>query len=101
MRDVLENEAEALEVRAQEVSRDEAADADQKLEAWRTRAEMFQGASPKKVVSRLLTYEPEQAAIILQLLDTETANGLLAEIPDDRWKQYSDAYAEALPLTED
>lgn len=101
MRDVLENEADALAVRSQEVARDETAEVERNLAAWQKRADFFEGASPKKVVSRLLEYEPEQAATILQLLDSKTANGLLAAIPEDRWKEYGDAYAEAAPVTND
>jgi flagellar motility protein MotE (MotC chaperone) len=101
MRDVLENEADALAVRSQEVARDEAAEVERNLSAWRKRADFFKGASPKKVVSRLLEYEPQEAATILQLLDPKTANGLLAALPEDRWKEYGDAYAEAAPLTTD
>lgn len=98
MRDVLEAEAVALELRAEEVSRDEQVEATRNLGAWKKRAELFKGASAKKVVDRLMEYEPDEAAILLQLLDTKTANELLSAIDKGRWKAYQDAYAEAPPL---
>lgn len=84
-----------LEQRKGELDRDQAAQEALEKESWKSLASIFADGKAKVLVSKLTQYEPESAAKILRALPDARAAELLAEIPDDRYIAYTEAYRKA------
>lgn len=95
IRTQLESWEAELAARDAELDRDESARAAREAERWGTLAELFADGDPEELSTRLLEYEPEDAARVLAALGAERARALLAALPEARWKDYAEAYSRA------
>jgi hypothetical protein len=56
-------------------------------------ARLFEVGDAEELRDRLLAYSATEAARILSNLDGERAAELLNALPDDKWKEYVDAFS--------
>ncbi len=84
-----------LEQRQTDFVRSEAEQVAREKESWRSLAQIFVEGKAKTLVSRLTQYEPHNAAKILRALPDARAAELLAEVPSDRYIEYTEAYRKA------
>jgi len=94
IRNELERYEEDLNLRAAEVSRDEAVEEKTTSARWAEVADLFVAGDAEDQAKRLMRYDPAEAAQILTQLDKERASSLLNALPDDKWKMYVDAYSD-------
>jgi hypothetical protein len=93
LRNGFESLEHELDLREQEVVRDEET-ADQRATLkWQEMGKVFADLDAEVAATRLISYEPTDAARILLGMDETTATSILNAIPD-RWKEYLDAYTE-------
>ena len=97
MRDRLMAFESELDLREQEVVRDEDAAAENAQVKWIETATVFAELEPITAGQRLIEYDPEDAAKILRAMDPTIATEILTVIPEDKWKVYIEAYAELKP----
>ncbi|MBI1382990.1 MAG: hypothetical protein GC161_18115 [Planctomycetaceae bacterium] len=93
LRDEFEAREAALELRAQEVQRDESAKDEAEAARWGKLGRLLAGLEPKDAGQRLLQHSPEDAARILGSLEPAKAAQILMALPKESWAAYSDAYA--------
>jgi hypothetical protein len=84
-----------LEARQTELDRDDAAKAAKEKASWKSVATTFLEGKTKVLVPKLLEYPAPEAAKILRAMPEARAAELLAEIPSDRYVEYSEAYRKA------
>lgn len=102
----LELQEAELDLRAQEVRRDEKAEDEFRQKQLRAVAKIIQTKKddPAKAVPYLTPYPPEEVAIILASLDAKQASALLDELQKKSvikdFKPYLDAYAKAAAATD-
>lgn len=93
LRDEFEAREAALELRAQEIQRDEGAQTEAQAARWSKLGQMLAGLEPKDASQRLLQHNPGDAARILASLTPAKATEILMALPKESWVAYSDAYA--------
>ncbi len=97
MRDRLMGFEHELDLREQEIVRDEdAVDQATKLK-WAETAGVFTELEPLTAGERIVEYEPEDAAKILRAMDPAVATEILTAIAPEKWKLYLQAYSELKP----
>jgi hypothetical protein len=92
----LEERAEELDLREAEIGRAEDAKTAREEESWDTLSQLFADGDAEELSGKLLGYEPEQAARLLQRLDPDRAKELLEALPEERWQAYAEAFS-AIP----
>ena len=93
MRTGLEEFEAELEARAAEVARDEASREQRGAARWSTLAGLFEEGDAEELSTRLMEYEPADAARVLKALPDERARQLLGALPEAQWKDYAEAYS--------
>ncbi|HED67087.1 MAG TPA: hypothetical protein ENJ09_16210 [Planctomycetes bacterium] len=97
MRKHLEDYEAELDLRAQEIRRDEEAYTAKQRQVWADQATVLKALSDDLAGKRLLTYTPQEAAHILRSMEPEKATKILNAVPNDSWKEYVDAYTATEP----
>jgi len=92
----LEERAAELDLREAEIERAEDAKAAREEQSWDTLSQLFADGDAEELSGKLLGYEPEQAARLLQRLDPDRAKELLEALPEERWRAYAEAFS-AIP----
>ncbi len=65
-------------------------------ESWQKMAKLFEKGDASSLARKLSAYSPGEAAQILKHLKTERARELLEGVTGESWKQYWDAYRQAM-----
>ena len=84
-----------LMIRAEEVARDEAAEASRNDRKFQKLAELFKGLEPRAAMTKLKAYPPEEATKILLHMNEKTAVDILNSFTGDDYLLYGQAWAEA------
>ena len=92
----LEQRAAELDLREAEIGRTEDAEAAREEQGWDTLSQLFADGDAEELSGKLLGYEPEQAARLLQRLEPDRAKELLEALPEERWRAYAEAFS-AIP----
>lgn len=83
-----------LRQREAELDRDAAARNQEETKVRSRIGELFLEGDPEDLVARLMLFEPDEAALVLNTLPSDRANQLLNALQDSaRWKDYVEAYA--------
>jgi len=96
-RNQLESYQLELRGREEEVDRDEQVALEREAQSWSEIANFFESGDPKKLVSKLMQFTPEEAAKVLRALDAEQASGLINALPTESYRDYLDAYRASSP----
>ena len=96
LRTELERWQTELEQRQAEVLRDEGAKAERDAASWERMAKLFEKGEAPALAAKLGGYPPAEAALILRQLKPERARELLEGLGGESWKDYWDAYRQAL-----
>lgn len=83
----------ALDLRAQEVARDEAAESEADVARYQKLGSLLAALDPREAGGRIVQHAPEEAARILATLPSPKAAAILAALPAKDWATYSGAYA--------
>ncbi|MFT5284025.1 MAG: flagellar motility protein MotE (MotC chaperone) [Planctomycetota bacterium] len=93
IRDDLETLEEELNLRAAELGRDEDAENGPNAPRWVKIAKLFEKGEVSEHVTRLIAYEPKDAAFILSNLQAKRSSELLNAIPPAKWMEYVEAFS--------
>jgi len=94
IRTELERYEEDLNLRSAEVGQDEVAQDVTEAARWAEVSNLFASGDAEELSSRLMRYGAAEAAQILSNLDKDRATVLLNALPDDKWKEYVDAFSD-------
>ena len=97
LRQGLESWQTELDQRQTEVERDEATQAEREAESWQGMAKLFEKGEAASLARRLEAWSPGEAAELLRHLKPERARELLEALRGESWKDYWEAYRQALP----
>jgi flagellar motility protein MotE (MotC chaperone) len=97
----LEASEQDLLLRAEAVSRDEAAAGEQEERKWTKLAALFGALAPADAGVKLTAYPPAEATEILLRLDQDLALEILNTLTGDRYMEYAGAWAAASPVAPD
>lgn len=95
LRKMLEELETELDLRREEVEAAEAARQAQEIERWKRVAKWFEEGEVEELVRQLTQFSPEEAALILRNLPDARAGELLRAVPEERYREYVDAYMRA------
>lgn len=99
LRTSLEELGADLNLRAQEVARDESAAAERDDERWSNLARLFAEQPVEDAVKRIQAYPASEATRILLHLEDAVASEILNSITGDAFIEYAEAYAAAKSST--
>jgi len=84
-----------LELREDELIRNENAQMERERGSWSSMAKIFETGDTATLVENLVMFPPDQAAQILRGLKETRASELINGLPRDRYLEYADAYRKA------
>ena len=90
----LERYEEDLSLRSAEAGQDEKAQETTGDARWAEISNLFADGDPEELGARLMRYGAAEAAQILSNLKKDRAAILLNALPDDKWKEYVDAFSD-------
>ena len=93
MRTELERYKEELDLRERVIAVKEGDEAQRETAQWRRVAQVMAALQPEEAARKIVQYSAEDAAKVLTELDGEKAGSILVLIPDDRFREYLDAYS--------
>ncbi len=100
LRTSLERWEQELAVREADLGQGEVEQAEREAQSWQRMAKLFEKGDAATLARKLSAYTPGEAAQILRHLKTERARELLEGVTGESWKQYWDAYRQALGSTQ-
>ena len=92
LRTALQEFETELSLRSEEVARDETAREAREKSSWGTVAKLFEKGDAEELISKLLTYSPEEAAKIFSSLSVDRVRALTEALPVDRYQEYVGAF---------
>ncbi len=92
LRTALQEFESELSLRSEEVTRDESARALREKASWTAVAGLFEKGDAEDLVTKLLTYSPDEAAKIFTSLSVERVRSLTEALPVDRYQDYVRAW---------
>lgn len=95
LRKMLEDLENELQLRREEVEAAEAARQASEVERWKRVAKWFEEGEVEDLVRQLTQFSPDEAALILRNLPDPRAGELLRAMPEERYREYVDAYMRA------
>ncbi|MFT5048656.1 MAG: flagellar motility protein MotE (MotC chaperone) [Chlamydiales bacterium] len=84
-----------LELREDELTRDERAQEEREEASWSSMSKIFENGKVDELAANLIMFLPDQAAQILRGLTEERASELINALPRDRYLEYADSYRKA------